>query len=156
MTLIKNKYIELIRLQTAEEFFDGEVRSVVQQAISDYKKGSSYLSAYKFNTDRHIQYDNKHNAAKSRGCGCILCISRYELARARMAVNHYKKLYADFDLGLGDRLVAQYNTYKRNGGTCSIQEYFLEEVEKLKSILSGAKVRYQSAKDAIDDVLTRY
>ena len=156
MSLAKNKYIELIRLQTEETFFNESVSTTVKQAINDYKKGSSYLSAYRFDPEKHHSNNNKHTSTRNRGCGCILCTSRYELTQANLAVSRYKKLFEEFNVGLGDRLVAQHRNFLKAGGYLSIEKYYINELNKLKVIAQGAKVRFNSAKDAIEEILCQY
>lgn len=149
-------FIALAKKSAAEEFFansDG-LREIVAQAVIEDEQREAEDSRYDFpefklNINAHLKKDNRADAVGSMGCGCALCLARFNNATASRNISWFKKCYqSDFNHHYFEELyIREYDTYGPEHLSKSV--YYDIKLEEFKSFYDVQHERYLKVKQAM-------
>lgn len=148
-------FISNARKSAAEQFFNDSVgiRSIVARAIARDRINSLELSRYdypefKLNLNEHSKHDNKHTAVKDKGCGCMLCSARSNVANANRNINWLKKCYFDDD-GYYYHYFDSLYVREYSSGPISHEQFYNSKLSELVAIYNNAHNKFNQVKSEL-------
>jgi hypothetical protein len=130
------------------------IRKTIAAHLEGIENRYKILKQHNFSLENHYRLNNKYNAHNSKGCGCILCVARYEFVLSKVAIKRLKHGYMGYNPLLFENFQKLYCKYVENNQVITETEFYKMQLKELKQRSKDLHLKYLAAKDTVDHILS--
>jgi len=151
MLLREGTYERLFNKRSQEMVYNNmeHIRDLIEKSFKEDSHRIKVLHDHGFDIPRHFKLNNKHTAINSKGCGCILCSSRHNLAKA---VNSRRVFKISFE-SEGNLFSIMYTAHKKSNGVLNEEAFFDSKLKSYDVLINDLRIRNNAASDTINHIL---